>query len=598
MTAAIVPTPQGTSGPQARLLPATWKLLRLQLLIWFNGFRRGKARTRIAHIVSGAFLVALVVGVFFLSRVILSFIRSEELQGLVPGLPDLTGSLPVMFMGVAFLTILLTSFGLLLQALYLSGDMDFLLAAPVPMRAVFLSKLLQAILPNLALISLLALPVLFGLGSAEGFSPLYYPLVILLLIALALAAAGIAGMLVMGVVHFFPARRAAEILGFVGAVFTILCSQSGQFARFSNLDEAQLQQAAGIVTRIDTPWSPITWAGRGLVQIGRGEWLAGAGRLLGVLLLSTVVFGGALVLAERLYYSGWASVSVASTRKRRPATRSTAGSATVAGRTLGRTPLQQRGGIRGSPVWAIVVKDFAVLRRDLRNLSGMITPIIMGLLYAFLMVRGGGEPPPGRGEAPEFFMQGFRELLVFGDIGIALFVGWILSTRLATMAFSQEGKSWWILKSSPSGAPRLLAAKYLVAYLPGAILGAAFVVIISLLRLAPFGDVLFSLTVVVLCYGAITGVNLAFGVLGANFEWDDPRRMVRGAAGCLAALASGAALVLCMGLFISPVLAATMLGLPATAGKLAGIVLGALACAGCAVGPPALVQSRVPLLGE
>lgn len=594
MTAVVAPIPDGTSGPQARLLAATWRLLRLQLLIWFNGFRRGKTRTRIAHIVSGAFLVALVVGVFFVSRVILGFIRSEELQRLVPGLPDLTGSLPVMFMGVAFLTILLTSFGLLLQALYLSGDMDFLLAAPVPMRAVFLSKLLQAILPNLALISLLALPVLFGLGSAEGFSPLYYPLVILLLIALALAAAGVAGMLVMGVVHFFPARRAAEILGFVGAVFTILCSQSGQFARFSNLDEAQLQQAALFVSRFDTPWSPITWAGRGLVQIGRGEWIGGGGMLLAVLGLCALVFGGALVLSERLYYSGWASVSVASTRKRRPTSRVAAGSATVAGRRS----MQRRGGERGSPVWAIVVKDFAVLRRDLRNLSGMITPVIVGLVYAFLMVRGGGEPPPGRGEAPEFFMQGLRELLVFGDIGIALFVGWMLSTRLATMAFSQEGKSWWILKSSPSGAPRLLTAKYLVAYLPGAILGAAFVIIISLLRLAPLEDVLFSLIVVMLCYGAITGVNLAFGVLGANFEWDDPRRMVRGGAGCLAALASGVALVLCMGLFISPVLAAAMLGLPATAGKLVGIGLGALACAACAVGPPALVQSRVPLLGE
>lgn len=589
MTAsAATPEPGAAGARQASLLPATWKLLRLQLLLWVSGFRRGKSRQRIARIVTGVVLAGLMVSAFFVSRIVLGFIRSEELQRLVPGLPDLTGSLPVMLMGVAFLTILLTSFGLLLQALYLAGDMDFLLSAPLPMRAVFLSKLLQAIVPNLALISLLALPVLFGLGSAEGYNPLYYPLSILLLIALALAAAGLAGMVVMGVVHVFPARRAAEILGFVGAVFTILCSQSGQFARFSNMDEAQLQQAATLISRFDTPWSPLAWAGRGLVQIGRGEWLGGVGMLLGVLLLSAVVFGGALVLAERLYYSGWASVSVASTRKRPPAKRAGAAPATVARARAG----------RGSPVWAIVVKDFAVMRRDLRNLSGLVTPVIMGLVYAFLMVRGGGEPPPGQGEAPTWFMQGFRELLVFGDIGISLFVGWMLSTRLATMAFSQEGKSWWILKSSPSAAPRLLLAKYLVAYLPGAVLGAAFIGIISLLRLAPVADILFSLVVVVLCYGAITGVNLAFGVIGANFEWDDPRRMVRGAAGCLSALASAVALGICMALFVGPVFGATLLGLPSAAGKLVGIGLGALACAACAVAPLALVQSRVPLLGE
>ena len=594
MTApAITHQPGAASGRQARLLPATWKLLRLQLLIWINGFRRGKTRNRIARVVTSVILAGLMVGVFFVSRVVLGFIRSEELQRLIPGLPDLAASLPVMLMGVAFLTILLTSFGLLLQALYLSGDMDFLLSAPVPMRAVFLSKLLQAIVPNLALISLLVLPILFGLGSAEGFNPLYFPLVLLLLVALALGAAGLASMMVMGVVHFFPARRAAELLGFVGAVFTILCSQSGQFARFSNMEQAQLQQAAVLVSRFDTPWSPLAWAGRGLVQIGRGEWLGGGASLLGVLVLCTVVFGGALVLAERLYYSGWASVSVASTRKRRPAKRAVAPSAA----TIRRSP-RRSGWERASPVWAIVVKDFAVMRRDLRNLSGMITPVIMGLVYAFLMVRGGGEPPPGQGEAPVWFMQGFRELLVFGDIAISLFVGWMLSTRLATMAFSQEGKSWWILKSSPSGPRRLLAAKYLIAYLPGAVLGAGFVVIISILRLAPVANVLFSLVVVVLCYGAITGVNLAFGVLGANFEWDDPRRMVRGSAGCLASLASLAALMICLGLFVGPVLGAALLGLPSAAGKLVGIGFGALACAACALGPPALVQSRVPMLGE
>jgi hypothetical protein len=74
--------------------------------------------------------------------------------------------------------------------------------------------------------------------------------------------------------------------------------------------------------------------------------------------------------------------------------------------------------------------------------------------------------------------------------------------------------------------------------------------------------------------------------------------MVRGSAGCLASLASLAALMICLGLFVGPVLGAALLGLPSAAGKLVGIGFGALACAACALGPPALVQSRVPMLGE
>jgi ABC-2 type transport system permease protein len=575
---------------EARLFPSTWKLLRLQLRIWVNGFRRGKTRDRIGRVLVLLFLAGLMVFVFFASRTLLGFLRSPAFLSAVPSMPRLAESLPVTVMGAAFVGILLTSFGVLLQALYLSGDMDFLLSAPVPIRAVFLSKLLQAIVPNFALICLLALPLLFGLGSAEHYNTAFYPLVVLSMAALALAAAGIAGVLVMCIVHFFPARRAAEILGFVGALIAIVCSQSGQFARMSDLSEVQLQQAALVVSRFDVPWSPLSWAGWGLVHVGQGDWAAGAGLLVGMIAFCGVVFMAALIAAERLYYSGWASVSVAGTRKRR---------ASIARRPVGGVAMgaKARTG-RGSPVWAIVVKDLAMLRRDLRNLSAMVTPIIMGVVYAILLIRGGGEPPPGRGEAPDWFMQGFRDLLVFGDIGISLFVGWVLSTRLATISFSQEGRSWWILKTAPISPLRLLTAKFIVAYLPVAVLGGAFLIVLSIVRGVALGDVLFGVMVVALCYAALTGVGLAFGVVGANLDWDDPRRMVRGTVGCLSSIASIAALGICLLLFVGPVFAAGLIGLPPAAGKLIGLTLGTAACVACALVPPALVQDRVPRLGE
>ncbi len=88
-------------------------------------------------------------------------------------------SVPVLVFAALFLGILFSSFGVLLQALYLSGDMDFLLTSPVPIRAVFVTKLLQAVLPNFGLIALFGLPVLFGLGLSGHYNILYYPLVLL-----------------------------------------------------------------------------------------------------------------------------------------------------------------------------------------------------------------------------------------------------------------------------------------------------------------------------------------------------------------------------------------------------------------------------------
>jgi hypothetical protein len=75
--------------------------------------------------------------------------------------------------------------------------MDFLMSAPIPIRAIFVSKLIQAVLPNFAIMCVFSLPILFGLGITSGYSFLYYPMVVIVLAVLSLAAAALASLLVM-----------------------------------------------------------------------------------------------------------------------------------------------------------------------------------------------------------------------------------------------------------------------------------------------------------------------------------------------------------------------------------------------------------------
>jgi ABC-2 type transport system permease protein len=394
---------------------------------------------------------------------------------------------------------------------------------------------------------------------------------------------------VMLIVRLFPARRVAEILGFLGALVSILCSQSGQLANFSDVSSSQAVAAAGLVSRFDTPWSPLAWAGRGLVHIGEGDWLSGAGLLALTLGLSAVAFGVALVSAERLYYSGWASMSGRRRRKETPRPARAPARKSVwalVGRSL------------PSPVRAIIAKDFSVLLRDLRNMSQMITPIVLGIIYTAMLSRGGGEPPAGQGQAPEWFMTSFRSLLAYGNVGIALFVGWMLLGRLATMGFSQEGKYYWLLKSAPVRSTHLLSAKFAVAYLPALALGWAFLVILSFAQHASLATTIFTFLTVALCLAGVTGVNLAFGVTGAVFNWEDPRQMVRGTSGCLSTLSSAACVAVCLLFFAGPVFAATLLSLPEIVGQIAALALGGAVSLACALVPLLLVRKRVPVLGE
>ncbi len=258
MTNSFAPASEAAIGGD--LWGVVWKLLRLRVLIFVSGFRRAKLRSKIVMILAVALILIFLGFIFFLSWTLLRFFRSPELVSLLGDIEPVLESVPALIVSGMFIGILLTSFGVLLQALYLAGDMDFLLSAPVPIRAVFMAKLLQAILPNFGLVCLFALPVLYGLGISSGYSFFFYPVVLLVLSALALAAAGLASLFVMLVVRIFPARRVAEVLGFIGAIASFICSQSGQLARWGEAGPAQAQQALKMVTRLNTPWSPLAWA--------------------------------------------------------------------------------------------------------------------------------------------------------------------------------------------------------------------------------------------------------------------------------------------------------------------------------------------------
>ncbi len=575
--------------PRVSVASSTWKLLWLRVRIWASVFRRARLRRKIGTLVVAVFFAGLLVAAFAGSWALLNLLHSPELAQVVD-ITQLLQALPTVILTGAFLAILVTSFGVLLQSLYLARDMDFLMAAPIPVRAVFISKLIQAILPNFALLSLISLPVLFGLGASAGYQPLFYPLVILLLVCMALAAAGLSAMLVMGVVRLIPARRVAEALAAVGATVSLICSQSGNLTRNMRFEAQQTTQLMDMLSRVNAPWSPFAWAGRGLVGVGTGQ---GAVAVLGLgltLLLALAIFGVTLRACEVLYQTGWSQMQAGTLRRPRVRSRATPSVATA--------PRPARFVLLPRSVTALIRKDALVLRRDLRNLSQLLTPLILGIVYAIMLARSGGQVDPGQGEAPEWFMNGASQMLSYGNIGIAIFVGWIMLSRLGMMAFSHEGRSYWLIKTAPVTSARLMLAKALTAYLPTLAISELFLVASSLLQGSSAGAILFGILVVALALAGAVGVNLAFGVVGANLEWDDPRHMVRGSVGCMGSFAGMAYMGLAAVLFLGPAMLVPALGGSAAVGEVIGLVAGGLLALVCAWLPPYLMLGRVKRIGE
>jgi len=576
--------------PQAGLWPSVWKLMRLRLVILLSGFRRAKTTRKIGIIFVGLLVLVFLAFVLFLSWVLLQFVRSPEFTRLVGDATPFLQSIPVLILAGVFLLVLLTSFGVLLQALYLAGDMDFLLTAPVPIRAVFVSKMLQAILPSFGLTALLGLPVLFGLGLAAGYAPLYYPLVIVMLAALALAAAGLSSLLVMAVVRIFPARRVAEVLGLAGAVSSFLCSQTWNFMEYGDMTAEDSAQLFALFNQFNNRFSPLSWPGVGLVAVGEGRWLAGLGFSMLTLGGASLIFFLALTAAERLYYSGWASLQ--GTPRRKKAARPSLSSDITAARSL--TAWFDR--LVTPQTRAIMVKDFRMLRRDLRNMSSLVMPLILGVIYAVMFFRRPVEVAGGQGN-PLFDLI-FENVSVYAQVGLSLFVGWSLVTHLAGIGFSQERHSYWVLKTAPVSTIQLLLAKFLVAFLPGLGLGWLFLTGIAVLQQANLQSVLYTLLVITFTLAGDAGLSLAFGVIGANFDWEDPRQMQRGASGCLGALFSFLNVPFSLLLFFGPPVALSLLQVPQVIGQLTGLLLGGVYTIGMTIVPLWLVRDRVPRLSE
>ncbi len=580
-------------APDGRLLPAVRKLLRMRVLIFVNGLRRARGRAKFGMIVLALVLAVLATGLLVASWLVLGFLQSPELERrLATDTAQLVTAVPVLLLTGLFAIVLLTSFGGLLQALYLTGDMDFLLASPVPIRAVFVAKLVQVVVPVAALYSLFGLPVLFGLGLSGGYEPLYYPLVLVAVAVLALAAAGLSSLLVMLVVRVMPPRRAAEIVAFVGAIGAMTLSQAGNLgnALGAQPGKPSASQLSGLLEGASTLWLPLNWVGRGLVELGQGHWLTGLALEGLSLSLALGVFWLAVATAERWYYTGWAGMQVVERRPRRARTARGAGRADAVPRLARRMP---------RPVWGLVWRDALTLRRDLRNLSQLVTPLILGVVYSLLLFRGeGGASGPGASTPPGGPTDPLSLLTAYSSVGMALFVGWMLLARLATTGLSREGRSYWLVKTAPISAGQILAAKFVVAYVPVFALSLAFNVVIAVVHQMEAAQFVYSVVASALCLGGMAGILLAFGVLGANFTWDDPRRMSGGAMGCVGQVWAMLYVVVAFGLFVGPIVVAAWLHLPTAYAYITGLVLGSAVALGAAYLPLRQVRGRVAFLDE
>ena len=536
------------------MIHAIGVLIRTRFLIARNSFWRGKLANKIGVVLLAVGLCGAAYGLYWLSRSIVRGLTSARFAELLARAAREGAALPpgfsvdfrtyllavpsVVLFG-ALVILVLTSFTTVLSSLYLSGDIDMLLAAPVPMRAVFVVKFFGGLLVPYLLLFFLLGPFLLGFGHGLQFGAAYFVVAIVTLLLLPLLPMGLGALLTMAVVRVIPARRAREIVGVLGGMVGIASYIFSQFSRelAPRVTDTRLLD---YLRRFDTLLAPSAWASRALIAAGEGHW--GALALYGGLFVavSALVFGACLLLAERLYYAGWSNM------------------ATQGGRVHKRTKDEGQTGEAGKLAWvlglwswvlpaqsrAVLEKDLRVFPRDLRNLQQLIFPLVLAAIWSFRLISDGASAPDP--EMPAWFAS----LQAFTSAGISFYICLVLSGAMGGAGISREGRGFWLLKTAPISSMRLLLGKLVLAYLPYPTMGVLFTVALGVLQRSSAADIVRSLVLVLVAGLGVVSITVGIGAAFPKLNWENPRQQNSFRAGCLAPIAYLAYIVLGLGIVL------------------------------------------------
>ena len=421
------------------------------------------------------------------------------------------GTMPGILLTIVLVGTVVVGVNQAIKALYLTNDMELLFSAPVHTEAVMTAKLLSR-LPGTILVTLvLTIPALIAFGIATGLGPAYFIAGTIALLLAPLFGLSAGALLAMIIVRILPAQRVSEYLGAASIILGVLIAILFQLPRLLSNDEGIDPEAAaaisGLIESIEGIPLPSMWAGQGLVDLAQGRIVAGQGNLSFYLLVTAGFFAVTVLLANRLYLSGWLRMQASG---------------------VTRTGYSEQAGIFGSSSVeaGIATKDWYLRLRDARQLAGLVSGLVFALFFGFLMLRPGSDDgllSAGAGVPVDVIDALLSPGIMIS--GVILYAGWITFNRTAVSSLSIEAGSFYILKSAPLDPRTIFRSKVMGLVLPFA-LGSMILLLLAwfFIRFSIAWVPYAWLCLAIIGYGMLT-ISTALGFKYPKLDWDDPRRM-------------------------------------------------------------------------
>jgi ABC-2 type transport system permease protein len=476
------------------------------------------------------------IGVLFWTFVLTIVVKVLLVVRATPEIGTLIASkgLNLAFMSF-FLLLVLSNVITSLSTFFLARDLDLLISAPVDWLKVYLAKLTESLAHSSWMVTLIAIPIFAAYGYVYSGGWMFALVAILAWIPFIIIPAVIGATTTNLLVNAFPARRTRDILGVVAVV-----SAAGIVLAFRLVRPEKLVRPEAMRSLVDflallrtptSPYLPSAWVTRGVMS-----WLDGGNidMLPFYLLWSTAAVCVALgaALHFKLYPSGF-------TKAQESAARWVRGSA-IRGALA--NLLRPLGVLRRE----LVLKELRVFFRDTTQWSQLILLGVLVVVYVinvkYLPLQGGG------------ITALLVNIVPWLNLGLAGFVIASVAARFIFPAVSMEGRTLWLLKSSPLPMRQLLWSKFWTGTIPLLVLALAIVgVTDALLQVSEFIFVTSIFTITFMTF-AVAGLALGLGTVFPQYETENAAQIPTSFGGLIFMLLSGLVIALIVYLEARPIL--------------------------------------------
>ena len=478
--------------------PSLAGLLSPHLFAARRALRRGWKRPAALGVLGAGFLT----GSFLFFERTLSYFQTITALG-----PVLTQRLLVLVFVSFFAVLLLSNVVTALTTFYGAAEVNLLLAAPLPARRVHQSRFVETLAASSWMVLLFGMPAFVAYGVVYGAGPVYYLGTLGALVPFLVIPAALGVVAATAIVLVFPARRARNVLLVVSVTLAAAAYLGIRLLRPERLTSPSgLAGFAAFLADVGapSPYLPTTWAAEVLIPLlgaRAGEPLFHLGLLAttaGVLYLASAG------LVERVLLLAWSRAQEGPTGGGRERALSHWLRVLTA-------PLPRPAGL-------LLAKDVTVFLRDPGQWSQLVVLVALVVVYVYnfsVLPLDDGSP----------LAATMRELASLFNLGLTAFVTTAVAVRFVYPAVSLEGRSWWVLRTAPISLEAIWWSKFVIAFLPLAVLGEVLVVVTNgFLGVAPALTGIFMATLIFVV-AAIVSLGIAFGAAYPRFDTQNPAQI-------------------------------------------------------------------------